>query len=388
MQRTPVIAASAAALLGFAALLTAGPLSPPGGPVASTYKTLTDVEPRIPISAATTPGDASATFRISQPGSYYLTGNVNAQSGKSGIAVDAQGVTLDLRGFSVTGDGSLTGSTFGILASTGRLTVHDGTVQSWPAGGIYIQFPGSNCRFDRIVVASNRGAGISVGSAATVNDCIASGNSLSGFESATGSVFSRCTASANATGGISSGPQGNGFTLGQYCSVRDCIAYSNGRIGAGGSGFTAQIGSVLEHCIANENGTSTSGDGFTVGPGVQISDCTAELNAIDGIRAAGTSTIRNNTCVANGGAGIHITSAFALVADNFCVNGSVGYQADFGYNTFCRNFATNNVTNWNLVALNNANVVLRSGAPAITGNAGGTAIPTTDPTTNFTLVYP
>lgn len=390
-RTTTLLAASAATLLGCAALLTAGPLSPPAGPVASTYKTLTDVEPRTPISSATTPGDASATYRISSPGSYYLTGNLVAAPGKSGIVIDAVGVTLDLRGFSVIGDGSPNGSAFGIIASAGRLAVRDGAVQNWPAGGIFIPSSASNCRFERVVVAGNRGPGMSVGNVATVTDCVASGNSLSGFEAGTGSIFTRCTASGNATGGLSSGPQGNGFTLGQHNNVRECIAYSNGRVGAGGSGFSAEIGSVFERCIANENGTSTSGDGFTVGPGVQISECTAELNAVDGIRAAGTSTIRHNTCVANGnpaGAGIHITSVFGLIADNFCANNTTGYQADQGHNTFARNFATNNGANWNLVALNNALVVVRGASPAISGNTGGTAIATSDPTTNVTLVYP
>ena len=49
------------AIVAAAAILSrAGPLTPPGGTVASTYKTLSEVEPRTAISAATTPGDAFA----------------------------------------------------------------------------------------------------------------------------------------------------------------------------------------------------------------------------------------------------------------------------------------------------------------------------------------
>src|SRR5262245_32112399 len=81
----------------------AGDLNPPLGPVAPTLKTLTDVEPRIAISAANTPGDADSVFRITQPGSYYLTGNVTGVAGRHGVEIAANSVTLDLNGFDLAG---------------------------------------------------------------------------------------------------------------------------------------------------------------------------------------------------------------------------------------------------------------------------------------------
>ena len=68
--------------------VTAGPLSPPAGAVAPTHKTLTEVEPRTPINSTTTPGDANSTFKITQPGSYYLVGNLVGSSGRHGIEID------------------------------------------------------------------------------------------------------------------------------------------------------------------------------------------------------------------------------------------------------------------------------------------------------------
>ncbi|HZW06443.1 MAG TPA: hypothetical protein VFF65_04910, partial [Phycisphaerales bacterium] len=68
-------------LAGIAALsavgrnAAAGPIDPPAGPVAPTGRTLAEVEPRTPIGPVTTPGDADAVFKITQPGSYYLAGN-------------------------------------------------------------------------------------------------------------------------------------------------------------------------------------------------------------------------------------------------------------------------------------------------------------------------
>ena len=58
-------------------------------------KTLAQVEPRIPIT--------NAPFTISQPGSYYLTTNLSTTG--DGVVIQAARVTLDLMGFSITGDG-------------------------------------------------------------------------------------------------------------------------------------------------------------------------------------------------------------------------------------------------------------------------------------------
>src|SRR4029453_9686120 len=46
-----VIAATTVALLAGAAALIAGPLTPPGGPVGPTYKTLSEVQPARPVQS-------------------------------------------------------------------------------------------------------------------------------------------------------------------------------------------------------------------------------------------------------------------------------------------------------------------------------------------------
>ena len=101
----------AATLVAAAIVSLAGPLSPPAGSVTSTYKTLTETEPRIAINAVNTPGDIDSLFKITQPGSYYLTGDITGVSGKSGIEIGAPGVTIDLMGFDVQG---VAGSSNGI----------------------------------------------------------------------------------------------------------------------------------------------------------------------------------------------------------------------------------------------------------------------------------
>ncbi|RMD64345.1 MAG: hypothetical protein D6824_04110, partial [Planctomycetota bacterium] len=106
------MAAVVAATTGAQAL--AGPLNPPAGPIAPTHKTLTEVEPRIAVSADNTPGDADSVFKITQSGSYYLLGDVVGERLKFGIEITAPNVTLDLNGFTLQG---VVGSFSGVVVN-------------------------------------------------------------------------------------------------------------------------------------------------------------------------------------------------------------------------------------------------------------------------------
>ena len=107
-----------------------GPITPPAGPVAETYKTLNQVEPRTAINADNTPGDADSIYRIEEPGSYYLTANLTGESGKHGIEIDADNVTIDLMGFHLLGvEGSIDGITTG--SSPDGLHITNGRVSGW-----------------------------------------------------------------------------------------------------------------------------------------------------------------------------------------------------------------------------------------------------------------
>ncbi|HLX68778.1 MAG TPA: hypothetical protein VKV04_04035 [Verrucomicrobiae bacterium] len=69
-----------------------GSLTPPGAP-AATMKTLSQIEPRTPIS--------SAPFTITSRGSYYLTTNLTVSSATA-ININTNDVTLDLNGFTIS----------------------------------------------------------------------------------------------------------------------------------------------------------------------------------------------------------------------------------------------------------------------------------------------
>src|SRR6476619_6633553 len=75
-------------------LLAQGSLVPPGAP-APTMKTLDQIEPRTAIT--------SLPITISNPGSYYLTGNVTATADGTAITIAADNVTIDLNTFTLSG---------------------------------------------------------------------------------------------------------------------------------------------------------------------------------------------------------------------------------------------------------------------------------------------
>ena len=88
-----------------------GLLTPPGAP-APTMKSLAQIEPRTAITNTVGP------VMITQPGSYYLTGNLTVSAGTGGIDIMTNGVTLDLNGFTISSTAA-DDSSAGIVFYTG-----------------------------------------------------------------------------------------------------------------------------------------------------------------------------------------------------------------------------------------------------------------------------
>src|SRR5260370_19075271 len=110
----------------FANCFAQGSLTPPGAP-GPTMKTLSQIEPRTPIS--------SLPFTISAPGAYYVTTNLTGVTGTNGITIAANDVSLDLKGFSVL---AVAGANDAIIVSGNRtnLWFGNGTVRGWGMEGI------------------------------------------------------------------------------------------------------------------------------------------------------------------------------------------------------------------------------------------------------------
>lgn len=168
--------AGAAGVAALSRLAHAGPLTPPAGAVAPSGRTLDEVYNRIaPVGAADgrtpIPGGA-ATFTISQPGSYVLTGNLTVSTAVNAIIINADNVDLDLNGFTVTGNPSA--NAVALSGTRRNVRIRNGVVREG-AAGVSLGSASIGCvvedvRFERCRIAGVRGLG---GNAATVRRCTA-----------------------------------------------------------------------------------------------------------------------------------------------------------------------------------------------------------------------
>jgi hypothetical protein len=156
-----------------------GSLTPPGAP-APTMKSLAQIEPRIPVDAAHTPGDFSDLFVIAQPGSYYLTTNIVGVGSKYGIGISTSNVTLDLNGFALTG---VTNSYDGIViyGTCTNIAIRNGIVSGWGTGNYGIRCLGQNVIFERLNISANN-FGMSCNSGNVVRDCVINSNQRDGID--------------------------------------------------------------------------------------------------------------------------------------------------------------------------------------------------------------
>jgi len=312
-----------------ASTTNAGPLTPPPGPIQSTP----GPEPRIPVNAQNTPGDANNTFRITQPGAYYLTGNLQGVSGRSGISIEAGNVTLDLMGFQLRG---VAGSIDGITMANWRnsVVIRNGAVSSWGETGVRARI--DNGAIEHIHVSNNGGWGILH------------------------------------TGGFS-------------FRIHACSAISNGSAVPNTGGIFAQEAVTVTDCQARSN----SSHGISVGSACTVTNCVAIQNGVSGINVSSNSIVRGNVCRAQvSGIGIRIDSIRNRIEDNSCTANMIGIATlnpSAVSNFIARNTCSGNTTNWEIVSNNKCLVINGVNAPSIVGNSGGTSPGSTNPNANYTI---
>lgn len=363
-------------LAASAAVFAVGDLNPPAGAVAATGKRLTEIEPRIPISATTTPGDLDSVFRIISPGSYYLTGNVNAAFGKFGIEIGTSDVTLDLGGYVVSGIGSSPGFD-GIRASaTGvaNITIRNGTVSDWGGHGIDLAALASNGGLiENVTLRSNLESGLVTGLGYSVQSCVSQSNSLLGIDAGNGSNVSKCITRQNGTLGL---------RIGDGAAATDCTSVSNGTVG-----ISAGFDSRVERCSA----TANAGSGISARYSI-VSGCTANLNIGNGIEVSSACLVVGNTCSSNGAsggnaAGILVSSLDNRIEGNNCTDSDRGIDVNGAGNIIVRNTCSGNTTNWDIAANNVFGPIVDRSAPAsaaVLGNSAPSSLGSTDANANFT----
>lgn len=318
---------------------SAGPLTPPGGAPAPTYKTLQEVEPRTPVDGQVV---------LFEPGSYYLTRDLNLPLGNA-IRITSGDVTLDLNGFSITGPGDGPTPDYGIRVDanvSGRVTVRNGAIGGFTAGSI-ISLTTTTAGFvtvEDVFVDGGRDGGISIAGNGAVRRAAVQGFNRTGDGIQVGGrgVIEQCVVENTA---------GVGFFLGSG-TIRDCVARncdaggfvlergliaacvaSNSTIGAGfllGDNQASDDSAVAEHCIAEDN----AGPGFrTVGPatfiacravnntgrgfqgnnnGLIFRDCAAQFNGDDGFLGGVRSVFESCVAENNAGDGFQVGSYSVL----------------------------------------------------------------------------
>ena len=372
-----------------------GSLTPPGAP-GETMKTLAQVEPRTPIS--------SLPYTISEPGSYYVTGNLSSTT--NGIVIESSGVTVDLMGFSLRGDGtsSYPDYDYGIhvISSTNavieNLVVKGGRISGF-YGGLYCQSM-NNSRIEGLVVSDNTEHGVSLNDSNsghcngnTIADCTISGNGdkgvyLNGREAqCNGNTIADCTISDNGNDGVylfSSKAQCNGNT------IADCTISGNGYYGVrlyGGSSSQCN-GNTITDCTISENGDKGV---YLYGYGGQcngntIADCTISENGGYGVDLLGQfgqcngNTIRENTVSRNSSRGISIYRSDGNRVEANTIWGTTGEEDTYGIRTA---LTTSNFILKNTCVGNGTNYELDSDdtfGPIVTSSG---ALSGTDPWANF-----
>lgn len=313
----------AAGLAGAAALAKlahAGPIAPPAGPVAPTGVTLSEVagrasataqgvaEPRIPVSAQTTPGSPGYLYILSAPGSYYLTGNITSAL-QNAIGIIGEDITLDLCGFKVVRSGTA-GTSKGLFIDGNRITIRNGSIS-----GFSIAVEGVNFRTHLLtedLFASGASSGIKLNDRSIARRCICSG-AITAIE-ATGdnSVISDC---------VVSGPGDVGIWVNSSSAVERChVSGVNQGIVANGS-----ANRVLS-CTAASNLSL----GIAAGSNGLVQDCLVNSNGAAGIRAGGGSRIRGCSIAghaAAGAAAVRLTGGNNIVEDNFLLSNNTGVDA-------------------------------------------------------------
>lgn len=329
---------------GLAATALGGPLNPPNGPITSTYKTLTEVEPRTAINADNTPGDADSVFKITAPGSYYLTAGFFATPGKHGIEIDASNITIDLNGFRIGGqNGSLdgihiTGAEFGITIRGGviftvggdgidgvdssAMRVEDVTVLNSGGQGIVV---GVANEIFRCTVATNGSHGINTGDTCTVAGSVARGNGGVGIDVDDNSTITGCTAAEN---------DGHGISLNTNGRIAGSTSLLNGQ-----DGIRGDTGTTYSDCAARQN----TGYGIHTGNGfATLSGCTAQSNTLDGFYTAERSTLVNCSAGGNTQSGFFLLHGNVVKNCSAAFNGTRGVTIDGGSNLVSESNFTQN----------------------------------------------
>lgn len=322
--------AGAAGVSALAAMAKGGPLSPPPGPLMGSGRTTAELEPRIPVTSTTCPGNSGSTYIISQPGSYYLTENLAGVSGNVGLTITASSVVLDMMGFAISGGGSAI-----VFSGSEWLVVRNGVIKNMQSFGI--------------LASSSPTVGPSLIENVRVQGCV-----ISGILVNPGSVVRGCHVSSCGNTGIAV----NARCLVESCHTAACVLAGvliNG------------TGSCVRGCVMGDNS----------GPAIQAN---SSMCAVIGnvVRSSGSTSGLSR-------GGIRCVGSANYIAENNLFANPYGIECSGSGNVLVRNTVAGSTVAFELAAGNlHGPIVAPSGAtPAVSGGAAVSTMASADPNANF-----
>lgn len=303
----------------------AGPLNPPAGPVGSTGRTLEEVRPSIPVQSLS--GSTTATYFISQPGSYHLVDNIQSPGGgKFAVQVAVSDVTLDLNGFGIIGNGTETLAA--IRVDGNACIVHSGRVSGWGAAGVQIATSGivQGLLFDNV-----NGTTISASRGVQIRDCnfrVCQPLFLSSDVSMIGCHFRDMDE-------VIDSPDAKGVT------ILDTFIDGQNTVGTGAVIILGADSTLSRVTVSNE-GLS----GALLGERSRVEQCTFTGNTAgsgvnDGLEIGDGSIVTDTVISAYGDEGIVAKQFCKITGCSITACGGVGITTDFG-NVIAGNVVGNN----------------------------------------------
>jgi len=256
-------------------------------------------EKRTPIS--------SLPYTITASGSYYLTQNRTASG--NGIVVNADNVTIDLNGFTITGDG--TGDCINIINYVSNVEIKNGTVTDCYNG------------ISGHAASAGPWLGHKVTSVRSIH------NAHDGMQFIAGeNIITNCFVSNNGGNGIYL-PAGGNAVIDTYSWWNALYGIAMGEMSkavnntASGNGYKGIV--VGDYSIAAGNRVSLNSEsGIKAGQGSLITGNIASRNSMSGIQTGVACTIRDNTANQNSLTGIDLQNYSLLVHNTAYGNKQLG----------------------------------------------------------------
>lgn len=259
-------------------------------------------------------------YTINEPGSYYLTGNL--ESSGLGIRVLTGDVTIDLGGFTISGPSNEICIS---ITDASNVRVQNGTIRDFSSAVAASPiFSTGGHVVEDVAALDSQLTGILLNKDSRVESCIVDGGDR-GIVLYEGGLVSGSTVS-NCTDGIILQDGGglvadcvvrasvqDGIVAKDGSLVRDCLVLGSGR-----DGIVGGAGTLIDACVVRNSGAS----GARTSSGA-INGSVASASGAAGLKGQDGSRISDSHAVDNAGSGLE-TSGFSLMVGSSAFGNAFG----------------------------------------------------------------